>query len=493
MTGDALLDLFQLETPEVGVFRVGQYSPVSIRDQVVRAAYLMERLWAKGWLTEDTKLLVVGAGAAGVTAALEAVDLGVVNIVVADLSDRALTLQAPCTSRWLDPTQYDWPAHHWADSVWPITELANRALPPVQHPYRTAQSLPPPVALKAGTATAWSSDFDRPFSFRHVKGDIDFKPWTKVTSWTPTGGSPRFTVDLVGCRPGYPALKSTIDVDIIIFAGGLGQERTRVPMFSTSHSYVGPDFWSLDKLEDLDFGLGSVPNGVLVSGTGDGSLQDYVRLVSGKKSAREVWDALVAVLPSAWLSELSSLCHWEDHSRRSAAFAPEFFDACEHLERLHWRYQNLVERLLKTKDWNAVETALDALIGTRPADKVFIAQKGTHFDSCYPLNRIVTLFLVEHLRTAKGHSAVLPEVAVKAASLPSGVATADVLWGTAVNALLAHGVSCTHTHVDITSWPKSKTMPKLYDGLVIRHGIDPATLTVKAKKLKPQIVPLHLP
>jgi hypothetical protein len=152
MTGDFLLDQFQLAVPEPDIYRMGQYKPVSIRDQIVRASFLAERLWATKRLKASSKLLVIGAGAAGVTAAVKAVHFGVTRVVVTDLRDRVLSLQANCTTRWLDPAQYDWPASHWHGEQWPVKE-------PQGFPYPTAAQLPPVVTLEADYADEWSAKF----------------------------------------------------------------------------------------------------------------------------------------------------------------------------------------------------------------------------------------------------------------------------------------------------------------------------------------------
>lgn len=487
---DALLDLFQLEVPQRDVYRIGQYSPVSVRDQVVRAIYLVERLWATRRLTAGSQLLVVGAGAAGVTVALEAVALGVKQVVVADLSDRVLSLQAPCTSRWVDPAQYDWPAHHWDGAQWPIFE------PPVGAGLRTAQAMAPPVSLRAGYATAWSSRFDRYFTRQQALGSIDFRDETKVTLWTQKPGSNLYVVDLEDAITGAPASPATVEADVIIFAGGFGQERTSVEILSapgTSYSYVGTAFWGDDKYEQPDFGLGTIKDGVLVSGTGDGSLQDYIRLVTGRRTAGEVWDAVQRVLPSQWRQEFNDLAHWEDHARRSSAFAPDYLDLCSLLERLQFRYEELLVRLARSKDWRLVARELGRIVQSRPVDKVFLAQKGSHFDSCYPLNRLVALLLLRYLHLDRGLTfQLLPNTAVKSVALPSGAtAFSDVQWGTAVDVELAEDVDCRTTQAQIMAWAPTKTRP--FDGVVIRHGIDTSTLIVKASKLKPQMVPPHLP
>jgi hypothetical protein len=86
--------------------------PVSIRDQMNRARWLVQKANDLGFFGRNReekfrKLLVCGAGAAGVTAALHALALGVETVLV-EKSAAPFLRQRHCRSRWLDPAQYDW-------------------------------------------------------------------------------------------------------------------------------------------------------------------------------------------------------------------------------------------------------------------------------------------------------------------------------------------------------------------------------------------------
>ena len=77
-------------------------TPISIRDQMVRSRWLIDRLVSVGQLRIGDKLLVVGAGVAGATAAIRAAQLGT-NVLLTEQSGGAFGLQARSTSRWVDP------------------------------------------------------------------------------------------------------------------------------------------------------------------------------------------------------------------------------------------------------------------------------------------------------------------------------------------------------------------------------------------------------
>src|SRR5208337_4478478 len=97
----------------------GPLAPISIRDQMVRAQAIVEDAIAEGLIgPPDRPLLVVGAGAAGAAAAIWAADHRVPTTLI-DRGPSAFTLQAACTTRRIDPSQYDWPVDHWVTPDFP--------------------------------------------------------------------------------------------------------------------------------------------------------------------------------------------------------------------------------------------------------------------------------------------------------------------------------------------------------------------------------------
>ena len=484
MTGDLLLDKFQLASPEPDIYRVGQYKPVSIRDQIVRASYLVERLWSTKRLKANSKLVVIGAGAAGVTAAVKAVHFGMTRVYVTDLRDRVLSLQASCSTRWLDPAQYDWPASHWDGEQWPIQE-------PTGFPYPTAAKLPPVVTLEADYADEWSAKFAFALSVYESAGSVTFVPNVKAVDWNFVSAKSCYEVEFDDAATG--ASKGALDADIVIFAGGLGRELFSIPLWGSSvKKYSSTPFWADDAFEAANFGLGSLSHGMLVSGGGDGSLQDFIRLVSGQRSAREVWKAVEPALSPATLRAFERLGDWDRSVQDAEEFAPAHGSMCDRLAALHARYRMEVQRLRSNfAEWAVVAAALDALIpSARPKDKVFLALKSAHFDGCYPLNRLVALLLVEYVSSKhSGHSPLLMHSAVRSV-VPSIPLTAG---GTAaLGVVVARPTTCETTAAEIAAWP-GKPMAWAFDGIVIRHGIDTAALSVKSTRLAAQVVPPHLP
>lgn len=469
MTGDELLDRFLLEHPQEDVYRLGQYRPVSVRDQIVRTCFLVERLWHKKRLQPNSKLLIIGAGAAGVTAAIKSIHFGVQHVMVADSQASVLSLQAGCRTRWVDPAQYDWPATHWSEQRWPIRE-------PRGFTAGTASKMAPPLELEAGWAEAWAAKFEFALNVYELKGQVTFHPCRKAIEWNPSpaGG---YEVEFDDTTSGASA--GSLNADVIIFAGGLGKERVSAPVVHGKPArFSSVPFWADDTFEAKDFGLSAVKHGVLVSGSGDGALQDFVRLVTGRRSVKGVWKTVESTLDASTRRRLEALWHWEDLAYRTAAFAPGYGTPIDALATLHQRFALLVDEMVAdSARWPRIVARLDALIGpARPTHKVFMVLAARGFDGCYPLNRLVALLLLAYIKHRHpGHDPLLVGRAVRSVH-PTGLAKP---WGEGVL-------------VEFED-PSGMTNTIAFDSVVIRHGIDPSTLSVAARRLALQPVPAHLP
>lgn len=465
---------------EPGVYRLGQYSPVSIRDQVVRANYLVEHLAASGELAQTTRLLVLGAGAAGVMATVAAVRRGVADVTLVEKSGTVMPLQARTQTRWLDPVQYDWPAGQWAMNEWPVPETGSRRFTAVSAPF-------PP--LRSAIAEDWALNFQNRAA-KTMGSAVKTLYHTEAGMWFRS--LPGFSVPLTNVNTGA---KTTIDADLIIFAAGFGTEHAAVPdATNPPHDFWGLDFWSPDKFELPDMGITARTNGVLVSGGGDGALQDFVRLTTGLRSVGDIMVRVWATTDefTEWKQQFMNVWHWEDHANRSRGYAPHPLAECDLLRRLHARHQDAVEALTASSEWTTVADWFDERLSNRAVGSVFLALKCDHFGWCYGLNRSVALILLEYLKRRKV-SVLKTHVAVQstehvATTHPCG----HGCWGHKHRVHLAQNVSCATSDDDIKS--SKDTKPELYDGLVIRHGIDPLKFgPFVFDKLKPQVVPFHLP
>ena len=74
----------------------GRLSPVSIRDQMVRAQLLVDRAVIAKLISPSRPLLVIGAGAAGVTATIQAVEVHKVPTILIDRGRIPFAVQLGC-------------------------------------------------------------------------------------------------------------------------------------------------------------------------------------------------------------------------------------------------------------------------------------------------------------------------------------------------------------------------------------------------------------
>src|SRR4051794_8447418 len=103
-------------------FDLGGFVPFSIRDQLVRARLFVDRTCASVRLSRR-QILVKGAGVAGIAVASRAAALDIRSVIV-EKGASSLGRFAECSSRWIEPTHYDWPHDHWLAG-----ELPGLALP----------------------------------------------------------------------------------------------------------------------------------------------------------------------------------------------------------------------------------------------------------------------------------------------------------------------------------------------------------------------------
>ena len=261
-----------------------QFNTISIRDQMVRALLLADRLptWLETQLGLDYlrhPVLIVGGGACGMTIAVELAKQGL-TVEVAERDGHLFNLQRGCRSRWLDPTQYDWPLDNWRVQKFPLDRAHRNA------PFTWG----PNTAVKI--AQRWGVQLSR--HLRHVP-DLQ----ARLTFRRPieAGLNPRYLDQLRLLRVQFNDPQSGHAVGwsnygAVVWAFGHGDERCALP---NSPQFHGIPFWQTDDLELAHCGLagGRAQEGtVLISGGGDGALQDFLRLITRQPSVRDIFDEL---------------------------------------------------------------------------------------------------------------------------------------------------------------------------------------------------------
>jgi hypothetical protein len=267
---------------------------ISIRDQIVRAQLVVRDLH-KGDPDFDN-LLVVGAGVAGMAAALAAAALGK-RVVVLDAKDAPFSLFRNIHGRYVGPFMYEWPsAIHGTQSYpprstgmwgpWLKTSPKWRAADPVPaHQLFEALTRWGKRALR-GTNVSVFLNTDRQATlkfvreFAHNEGVRGRKrmqrqapgprsrlaiseTWTAWTKNCAAKAGARFA-------PAY-----------VLLAGGMGSEDTNLcryehPKIKPAKPIKGCDFWGEDKLRNR--GVADMRVGIF--GGGDGAMQDAMRALT---------------------------------------------------------------------------------------------------------------------------------------------------------------------------------------------------------------------
>ncbi len=477
-----MLAEFQLE-PDV--YRLGQYAPVSVRDQVVRAYYLIDLLKDGLKLAVDTRLVILGAGVAGVSAALAAARLGVNHIVLVDQAAVPLSLQEKCQSRWVDPTQYDWPAAHWLDGQWPVKEASPRAFTAVTRPFDP---------LVAALAQDWSLDFENRLAAR--RHQIKARYLTKVDAWS------RTTTGRIEVRLQDPANRKHLPpeyADLLLVTLGFGKERSQLPNAANAAApFEGIDFWATDRFQKRDAGVPAITPGsnLVVSGAGDGALQDFIRLATGLPTVaaimQKAWNCGPAAAP--WKLALANAWHWKEQATLALALAPSPITKCEILSRLHKRYVDAIDQFAKTSDWRSFKSWLDSLVLPRRPGTLKILLKCKHFGECYPLNQAAALLVIQYLEDI-GAPSVEVQTALMSTTALSGHVCGTGCWGQPHSITLARGTSCSVDDKAVATWSSHKTSKMDSQGIVVRHGIEPLQRPGLPPQyyLSQQPVPAHLP
>lgn len=335
---------------------------------MVRAQLFAQRALAAGLIAPATggapgrPLFVVGAGAAGATLAMLAAAKNVQTFLL-DQQPSPFSRQSVCRSRWVDPSQYDWPHRTWAVPRYPQR-------PPAA-----------PLAWAGARASRLANDWQRLLSaaIASSAGLIDPLYGRTLVAITPRNNQLR----IVHGDLGVPAANlAHADVGALVSAIGFGTERCDVGPHFRSWS-----FWETDDLEKPNLGLPLPCPRVVISGAGDGALQDFIRAVTGWRSARDVYAVLRPSLPPE-VPEAAQ--YFEQEAERSYVWGVDAERDDHHvLQRLHDEYDQLATRV-----FGRLAPRIKALIRTRT---VRLAYSCSHFGKVYGLNRLIALLLAKGL------------------------------------------------------------------------------------------------
>lgn len=326
----------------------GKYSPAAVRDQMNRAVAIVERAIRVGLLDATHRLLIRGGGAAGVSAAMQAVKLGVGRVAISR-QDSFFDRQRR-SNRILDPVEYDWPAEGWESGATPSTRV--------------------PL----------------PYSRGRAKQIV-------IRQWEPAWAEFRSVYE--GQR--LQVLDSASEAagakfDRVLDCTGPGDERTQVGDY---HWYP---FWSDDMLEIPSLDFENTRPLVLISGGGDGALQDFLRILFPGKTPRDIYLGL-ELSAAQRLGVEWSILNAEDRARRAWIWSADPEIDCGILAELHEAHRRAAVALLPV-----VSPRLATLLrqSSTDPDRLWLAHGCTHFSPCYAFNRFLVVLVDEYFKRSVG-------------------------------------------------------------------------------------------
>lgn len=386
------------------VFDLSSYQTnVSIRDQIVRAQQLVTDL--KAAHNGAVSLLIVGMGAAGMSAALAACEAGFTDVRAVDTRERPFSLFYGLTSRFVGPYMYEWPSQFHRNQSFPShtatpwqahckSPLTWNATGPISA-HGLAGSLENTVVQWCQTRQSIKATvptFVVEVNAVVVKGFIQQFALTEAAiALDMTKGRPisteREKINFWGHNakcwnaPNNNKLNQTFSPDYVIVAAGMGEEKLNIDKLGNEN--LSPSFWKQDQLK-----AAYVANQrVVVVGGGDGAIQDSLRaltthdhpltLIAALERNTDIKRALERELP-ALLSADRQLRQNTSWSLTSAGFSM-VDSAC----------LSAAERLSKNSGVKAVvQKSLRKGNG-----HVFHLVRDPHFGKAYLLNRFVIYLL----------------------------------------------------------------------------------------------------
>jgi hypothetical protein len=413
---------------------------------------------------------VVGGGAAGASAAIESASRGIGTVLLETQQIPFLT-QRHATSRWIDPTQYDWPLDHYHNAQLPWSGL-HRPLP------LSFSAAPAPVL-----ASRWHAELAH--AAARLGSLLDLRFGRRLA------GPPVQIAHPAGPFP--ESLGVTLDdgstavVGALVLAQGFGSENCRFERPPGNLVYEGQPFWGPDNFQRLTPGT----HNVLISGSGDGALQDYLRVITHRPSAVSI--VRHCNIPASVMAAVQSA---EDRSLRGRSWASEdkaFRPAHEgrYFEELEAIHRDMVDRCLRHA---FVLQGLRTLLPSRPVVTTLVYRE-RYIASYYGLNRFLSLLLSEHIRRHFNHTTLFPDTEVDSIVLPSPSSHLCVT-GTPVAAngtysttgiLLTHACFGQDHNVVLRSVSSGAiSFSATYNVVVLRHGLQgPPTALTRPRHLPP--------
>lgn len=361
----------------------------SIRDQIVRAQLLIRDL--RRCDPSAQRILIVGAGVAGISAAMYAESLGMQAVVV-ESNPIPLHLQNNVRKRMLGPFMYEWPSIVSNSQSYPPTQ--NKLGEVIDFTPTWNSTTPISAHDLANDIVVWCASLSvvRPYRMFHYGcAAADTKQYVRefVGAHSQLGAA--------GAKVKSPPIRlpdnTDFEPDYVVLAVGMGVERTHLIEGTESDptSVRGVPFWQDDDLRNtpnMDWQVG-------VFGGGDGALQDVLRLITKFDHPLQLIEELnsgkdrITTQLNGIMGQLEAL---EQQSRLYATWSSgSIYDLidleCERICATLASDAKVVQKVLaQIRDGEGTTT---------------LVHRGTHFGKAYLLNRFCVHLLEKCLPPAR--------------------------------------------------------------------------------------------
>jgi hypothetical protein len=268
---------------------------------------------------------------------------------------------------------------------------------------------------------------------------------------------------------------------MIVWTVGFGVEN-HIAKLPNNRAYSGSPFWSTDAFQRPSCGVPNKPE-VLISGAGDGGLQDYIRITTKKRAAKDILNFLPANVGLE--RRLQSA---EDRAARGHHWGAKETHDHVVLRRIHEEHRDAVESIVRDP---AVRSVLRNILD-QYATSVKLVYSCDHFANAYPLNRFMVLLISRFIETEHDVQTLVPKTRLFDIQ-PSG---------NHKHCGYEHATCAGEDHeVELMDapacWDRSKpgTTRKVdANFIVIRHGIDSTVLPgLQSIKFPRQLLPYNVP
>lgn len=441
---------------------------VSIRDQIIRAQMVVRDLH-RGDSTLNS-LLIVGAGVAGVFAALAAADLGVREVAVVDVADQPFSLFRGVTQRHVGPFMYEWPSYFFNDQSYP----AHRNTPWDSNcaaPLRWA-SAQPCSADQLATVLTHELDLRLSDACKHSPRICLLVDKAEIQKFVRTFASTeaKAALDRLQGRvriahakfdqPNVLDYKTQVlsslkmSPQYVLLASGMGREDCQLVKVGAAGepydgtNFSGVNFWADDKL----LAKTMADRAIHIFGGGDGAMQDALRALTGRAHPLQLLRFLERdAATKAAIKNLSPrLLALDRQGRQYAAWTR----GAEAYEALDQGCKQLAEQLARRR--RVQRRVMNTLRVGSGSVSLFVREQ--HFGKAYVLNRFLVHLIAECCLLSKPKVTRRMSLSLHFGSQPVGY-----------ESLGSHRVLIQDLATKATAW-------KSPHEIVVRYGIERGTV-----------------